>query len=103
MTEPIRIRARAKGPITEVVMLMPHPMETGLRKDASGSLVSAHYITSVQVLAEGRLVLEARMSQAVSQDPLLSFRYRGGKPGDRIEVTWTDSQGDQRRDAALVS
>lgn len=84
-------------------MLLAHPMETGLRKDAAGALVPAHYITEVLVLAEGRTVLEARMSHAVSQDPLLSFRFRGAKPGDRITVSWTDSRGEQRSDAVLVS
>lgn len=101
--KPIRIRARAKGDVTEVTMLLAHPMETGLRKDAAGALVPAHYITEVLVLAEGRTVLEARMSHAVSQDPLLSFRFRGAKPGDRITVSWTDSRGEQRSDAVLVS
>jgi sulfur-oxidizing protein SoxZ len=100
---PIRIRARAKGDVTEVTMLLAHPMETGLRKDASGALVAAHYITDVLVLSEGRAVLEARMSQAVSQDPLLSFRFRGGRQGDRITVRWTDSRGDQRSDEVLVT
>jgi sulfur-oxidizing protein SoxZ len=100
---PIRIRARAAGDHTEVALLMPHPMETGLRKDAAGAFVPAHYITDVEVTAAGRLVLQARFSQAVSQDPLLSFRYRGGQPGDRLQVRWTDSRGAQRSDSVLVS
>jgi sulfur-oxidizing protein SoxZ len=101
-TAPIRIRARALPGHTEVTLLMPHPMETGMRKDASGAFVPAHYITDVQVTAAGRVVLQARLSQAVSQDPLLSFRYRGGQPGDRLQVHWTDSRGEQRRDSVLV-
>jgi sulfur-oxidizing protein SoxZ len=100
---PIRIRARVNGDVTEVTMLLAHPMETGLRKDADGVLVAAHYITDVLVVSEGRPVLEARMSQAVSQDPLLSFRFRGAKTGDRITVSWTDSRGEQRSDTVPVS
>ena len=102
MTAPIRIRARAVAGHTDVTLLMPHPMETGMRKDASGAFVPAHYITDVQVEAAGR-ILQARLSQAVSQDPLLSFRYRGGAPGDRLDVHWTDSHGEQRSDGVLVS
>ena len=103
MGMPIRIRARAVQGRTEVTLLMPHPMETGMRKDDSGRFVPAHFITEVQVAAAGRVVLQARLSQAVSQDPLLSFRYRGGLPGDRLEVRWSDSRGDQRSDETSVS
>ena len=103
MNEPIRIRARSKDGLTEILLLMPHPMETGLRKDAAGSFVPAHFITEVSVAIEGRAVLEARLSQAVSQDPLLSLRVRGGKPGDRISVCWTDSRGDARSNQALIA
>ena len=103
MAEPIRIRARHRDGLTEVVLLMPHPMETGLRKNAAGGLVATHYITDVRVAVEGRPVLEARMSHAVSQDPLLTFRFRGGKPGERITASWLDSLGQTRADASLIA
>jgi len=101
--QPIRIRARQRDGLTEVVLLMPHPMETGLRKDAAGGLVATHYITDLRVAVEGRTVLEARMSQAVSQDPLLTFRFRGGKPGERITANWRDSLGAARADESLIA
>ena len=102
MNDAIRIRARAADGLTEVMVLMPHPMETGLRKGDGGAFVPAHFITELRVVAEGRLVLQARLSQAVAQDPLLTFRYRGGQVGDRVEVSWTDSHGDARSGAARV-
>ena len=102
-TQPIRIRARVTGELTEVTMLVVHPMETGLRKDASGAQIPAHYITDLSVGTEGRTVLEARMSQAVARDPLISFRFRGGRRGDRITVNWTDSSGAQRQGDAIVA
>jgi sulfur-oxidizing protein SoxZ len=103
MTDPIRIRAKAKDRVTDVVVLMPHPMETGLRKDAAGALIDAHYITEVQVSVAGRTVLEAQMSIAVSRDPLMSFRFRGGQAGDPITVTWTDNRGNRRTDEAIIA
>jgi len=78
-------------------------METGMRKDDGGQFVPAHFITDLQVTAAGRVVLQARLSQAVSRDPLLSFRYRGGQAGDRLQVRWTDSRGDQRSDEVIVA
>jgi sulfur-oxidizing protein SoxZ len=103
MTDPIRIRARNKGEVTEVTVLMPHPMETGLRTDGSGAPLAAHYITDVRITTGGRTVLDARMSIAVAQDPLVGFRFRGGRSGERISVTWTDNKGETRTDEAVIA
>jgi sulfur-oxidizing protein SoxZ len=103
MSEPIRIRARLKNDLTEVTVLMPHPMETGLRVAPSGSAVPAHFINQVDVWAAQRKVFSARLSIAVSRDPLLSFRFRGGAVGEPIRVTWRDSRGEQRSDEALIT
>jgi sulfur-oxidizing protein SoxZ len=102
MAAPIRIRAKVRGGRTEVLVLMPHPMETGLRTGASG-LVPAHYITDAQIWCEERMVLAAKLSIAVSKDPLLSFSFRGGQSGERIRVTWRDNTGEQRTDEAPIS
>ena len=103
MGDPIRIRARVKDGVTEAHVLMPHPMETGFRHDESGHLVEPHYITNVRIEVAGRAVLTARMSIAVSADPLLTFRFRGASPGDRVTVAWTDNLGDARTDEAIVT
>jgi sulfur-oxidizing protein SoxZ len=95
MSDPIRIRARLKNDVTEVTVLMPHPMETGLRTSPSGSPVPSHYITDVDVWAGPRKVFAARLGIAVSKDPLLTFRFRGGAVGEPIRVTWLDSRGEQ--------
>lgn len=103
MAEPIRIRARHHGGLTDVTVLMPHSMETGLAKDAAGAFKPAHYITDVQVKLGARTVLQARMSMAVSRDPLLSFRFRGGQPGERLQVAWTDNRGESRSDEVAIT
>jgi sulfur-oxidizing protein SoxZ len=78
-------------------------MESGFRRDDAGELLPAHFITTVRISVAGRSVLEATMSPAVSQDPLLSFRFRGGNAGDRIRVAWIDNKGHQRADEAVIS
>jgi sulfur-oxidizing protein SoxZ len=103
MSDPIRIRARMKNDVTEVTVLMPHPMETGLRVEPSGSPVAAHYITDVTVWAGQRKVFGARLGIAVSKDPLLTFRFRGGAPGETIRVTWRDNRGEQRSGEAVTA
>ncbi len=98
----MRIRAQLKGDVTEVHVLMPHPMETGFRKDDAGRPISAHYITDVEISMEGRTVLSATLSRAVSQDPLLFFRFKGGRAGATIGVVWVDTRGDRRSDEAKI-
>jgi sulfur-oxidizing protein SoxZ len=100
--EPIRIRALARAGVTDIHVLMPHPMETGFRKDADGVYVPAHYITEVEIDVGGKIVLRARLSRAVSEDPLLYFRIREGAPGDPIRATWIDTRGERRTDAATI-
>ncbi len=102
VADAIRIRALFRDGATDVHVLMPHPMETGLRKDESGRLVPAHFITEVQINCAGRTVLAATFGRAVSVDPLLHFRFRGGQPGQSVSVAWTDTEGEQRRDDAVI-
>jgi sulfur-oxidizing protein SoxZ len=103
VTEPIRIRAVVRGEVTEVRALIPHPMETGARKDAAGRLVPAHYITQVTALHAGRVVLSAQWGTAVSKDPFIQFSFAGGRKGDEITITWTDSRGETRTDKAVIN
>ena len=78
-------------------------METGLRKDAKGDVVPQHFIQSVAVTHNGKTVLDAQWSQAISRDPFLGLRIKGAKAGDKIGVTWVDTKGDKRTDEAAVS
>ena len=103
MSEPMRIRANIQGDVADVRILMRHPMETGQRKDAKGELVPVHFIQSVVVTHNGKTVLDAQWSQAVSRDPFLGLRVKGAKVGDKISVTWTDNKGGKRTDEATVA
>jgi sulfur-oxidizing protein SoxZ len=104
MAEPMKIRATlVQGDVADVRILMAHPMETGQRKDARGEIVPMHFIRSVLVTHNGRTVLDAQWSQAVSRNPFLGLRVKGAKAGDRISVTWVDNKGDKRTDEAAVA
>ena len=102
MGEATRIRATAKDGQTEVKMLMQHEMETGQRKDAAGNKIPAWIITDVEVLHEGRTVLEAQFGTAVSKNPYLVFRLIGGVKGEKISVLWTDNRDDKRMDETVI-
>lgn len=103
MSEPMRIRATLQGDVADVRILMMHPMETGQRKNAKGELVPAHFIKNVVVTHNGKIVLDAEWTQAISRNPFLGLRVKGARAGDKISVTWIDSKGDQRTDEVAVA
>ena len=89
----IKIRAKEKGGVVTVKMLISHPMETGSRKDKkTGKLIPAHYITEVDAEANGEKKLTAYWSGGISKNPYLSFKY-DGKKGDKLKISWQDNQG----------
>lgn len=103
MADPMRIRAAAAGDEVTVRVLMSHPMEPGTRKDSSGALIPAHYIQDVEATHNGKSVLKAMFSGAVSQNPFLSFKFKGGAKGDKVSVKWVDNKGDSRTDEATIA
>ena len=103
MADPMKIRASFNGTVTEVKVLMSHPMETGLRKDAGGNVIPAHYISEVTATSDGKTVLQCSFSQSVSQNPYLAFKFKGGAKGGKVQVHWIDNTGDQRSDEATIS
>ena len=103
MAEPMKIRATLKGDLVEVRVLMVHPMETGQRKDIDGKLVPVHFIQEMSVRVNGRTLLEGQISQAVSRNPVFSFRLQGVKAGDKLEIAWLDNRGERSQTDAVIA
>jgi sulfur-oxidizing protein SoxZ len=100
---PMKMRATLSGGFTDIRVLMTHPMETGQRKDTDGKIIPMHFIQNVTVKVNGRTVMEGETSQAVSRNPVFTFRVKGGAKGDRIEVSWLDNEGETNQTQALVA
>ncbi|MEJ0046572.1 MAG: sulfur oxidation c-type cytochrome SoxA [Rhodospirillales bacterium] len=103
MADPMKIRATMQGDKVEVKVLMNHEMETGQRKDANGATVPAHFIQTVTATCNDKTVLSAQWGTAVSKNPFLSFRFKGGKAGDKVVITWTDNKGESRTDESAIA
>jgi sulfur-oxidizing protein SoxZ len=103
MAGPMKMRAALGQGFTDVRVLMTHPMETGQRKDSEGKIIPLHFIQNVTVKVNGKTVIEGQVSQAVSRNPVFSFRLKGGAKGDKIEVSWLDNKGDTNRTEAAVA
>ncbi|HLO61446.1 MAG TPA: thiosulfate oxidation carrier complex protein SoxZ [Azonexus sp.] len=103
MGEQIKIRAQNQGEITDVRILMQHPMETGLRKDDKGQTFPAHFIQTFTVSLNGKTIIDGQLNTSISKNPLFTFKVRGIKAGDRLAVAWIDNTGDKRQDEIAVS
>jgi sulfur-oxidizing protein SoxZ len=103
MADPMKIRAQMKGDVAEIRVLMSHPMETGQRKDTAGKTIPAHFIQSVSVAVNGKLVVDGQIGTSVSRNPVFGFKVKGAKAGDKVTVNWVDNTGDKRSDEAAIS
>ena len=103
MADPMKIRAQMVGDKVEVRVLMSHEMETGQRKDAQGKTIPAWHIQSVAATWNGKTVLTAEWGPAVSKNPFLSFKFKGGAKGDKVQIAWVDNRGDKRTDEVTIA
>lgn len=100
---PMKMRATANGGVTEIRVLMTHPMETGQRKGPDGKVVPMHFIQNLVVRVNGKTVVDGQISQAVSRNPVFAFRLKGAKAGDRIEIAWLDNHGERNQTVTAIA
>ena len=93
MSDTMKIRATAQGDVVMVKALFTHPMENGARKDAAGQWIPEHFIQEVVAEHNAKIVFKALWSRAVSKNPYLAFRFKGGKAGEVVKLTWLDNKG----------
>jgi sulfur-oxidizing protein SoxZ len=93
----MKMRATLAGGHTDVRVLMTHPMTT------AQSNQPLHFIQNVTVKVNGKPVIEGEISQAVSRNPVFTFRLKGGAKGDKIEVSWLDNKGETNKIESAVA
>jgi sulfur-oxidizing protein SoxZ len=98
MAGPMKMRATLGSGYTDVRVLMTHPMTT--EQQSKGQ---PHFIQNLTVAVNGKPAIEAQISQAVSRNPVFSFRLKGGAKGDKIEVSWLDNKGETNKTEAAVA
>ncbi len=103
MDNNMKMRAQLKGDYTEVKVLMSHPMETGRRKNDLDQLVPAHFVQLLTATLNGKQVLEAQWGTGIAKNPYLTFRLKGAKLGDVVEVTWHDNLGETATQSIAIT
>jgi sulfur-oxidizing protein SoxZ len=91
----MKMRTRLQDGVVELQVLIAHPMETGLRTDKNtNKKIPPHFIQKVNVELNGKVVVVVNTGTGISEDPLLGFRLKGAKSGDKLRVFWTDNLGE---------
>ena len=94
MESTIRLKTKIRDNVTTVRAIIRHPMETGFRvSDETGKLIPEHYIKNVLVKHNDNIILSCDWSRAVSKNPYLSFMFENSKAGDKIVISWFDTEG----------
>ena len=91
-----------KGEIIAIRALISHPMETGLRVDATEEWVRQRIISNFGCYYNGREIFRARPYPAIATNPYFSFHARADASGtfdftwyDTLDLTFTDQAGIQ--------
>ncbi len=91
----MKMRTRMQDDVVELQVLITHPMETGLRTDKNtGKKIPPHFIQKVTIELNDKTVVVVNSGTGVSEDPLLGFRLKGAKNGDKLKIFWTDNMGE---------
>ncbi len=91
----MKMRTRMQDGMVELQVLITHPMETGLRTDKkTKKKIPPHFIEKVNVELNGGVVAVVDSGTAVSEDPLLGFRLKNAKNGDKVRIFWSDNLGE---------
>jgi len=103
MARETKIRTRTQEGAVEVLVLVNHPMETGMRKDkGSGKVIPAQCIQELNVELNGKPMASASLGIGVSENPLLGFRTKAAKNGDKLKISWKDNKGETGTAEAVV-
>ncbi len=90
----MRVKAKEKDGIVKVKMLFKHDMLTYNQAKKKGK--EANFITHVTAKANGKVVFDLSSSQFFSKNPLIKFKFKGAKKGDKLEVSWVDLKGNTK-------
>lgn len=91
-----------RGSVIEIRCLIAHPMETGYRRDADGSLLSRNILRRFECRFEGALVFAAELYPAIAANPYLAFHLRATESGV-LSFRWSGDQGFEQTETARLT
>lgn len=91
-----------RGEIVEIRTLVQHPMETGFRPLANGSLVPRHIISKFECIYDGETVFAAELHPAIAANPFIAFKTIATNSGELL-FRWTQDTGEIREERATIT
>ena len=103
MTERLQLRPAIADPgeTVEVVVLVRHPQENGLRRDARGERIPRNLINVLRCRYAGQTVFEAELGTGIAANPLLIFEVRAVRTGP-VDLQWQDDAGNSGATQAML-
>lgn len=83
----------AAGEAGEVLSIINHPMETGLRTDQAGNTLPKRIIERLEAKLDGETALIAEFNRSVSANPYLRF-FVAPRRSATLDLTWTEDTGE---------
>jgi len=103
MTALINVPGRAKrGEIVEIKALISHPMETGFRPGANGSIIPRNIIDTLRCTYNGAEIFRMTMTPAIAANPFVSFFTTATESGT-IAFAWTGDNGFAAEESAQIT
>ncbi|MCC5862211.1 MAG: thiosulfate oxidation carrier complex protein SoxZ [Gammaproteobacteria bacterium] len=90
-----RVRAPSRlrlGEAGELLAMITHPMETGLREGPDGTLVARRLVSEFEVALAGTPLFAAEFHAAVSANPFLRLQLAPEAAGE-LELRWVEDGG----------
>jgi len=90
----MRIKAKEKKGVVKVKAMFTSLMAD--REQAKKTEVAEEYIKYIVAKVNGKIVYEVTTSGFMSENPLIKFKFKGAKKGDKIVFTIIDNNGKEQ-------
>jgi sulfur-oxidizing protein SoxZ len=87
----MKIKAKEKSGIVKAKVAISHDMLTYDQAKKKGK--EANFITHITATVGDKIVYDASISQFLSKNPLVKFKF-AGKKGDELKITYTQLKGE---------
>ena len=96
----MKVKAKLKGDVVNVKVLAKH-QNVG-PEEAEKKKIEPNFIKTLIAKCNGKIIYEMNGSGFVSKNPLFKFKFKGGKVGDKVEVTWIDLKGNTKTSSKKI-
>lgn len=91
-----------RGEVIEIRTLINHPMETGYRRDADGTLQPRDILRRFSCRYDGELVFSADLNAAIAANPYIGF-FTVAVASGVLSFTWEGDNGFTQTESRTIT